>query len=1304
MKNLNLLLKFVMAMIITIAISAYASAQTPFNYCLEFDGTDDYVNGSGIVTPFTNITIEAWVKHKTLPAGQIQRYVTIGPEMAVLRYEGSGPDRLHFYVRQSNGVLYSILVDNVLASNEWIHVAGTYDGTTMKLYANGTEIGSANPDVGGLYPCDGNFSFSAGAGETLNGSLDEIRVWDVVRSQEEISQNMNIPFGGTETGLVACWKLDDGTGSVASDSAGSSDGTLYNMTEDDWIVSTVPYFWGAPGTALAFDGSSEYVNTTLDDLSGSEITIEYWFKGSSTQSAVRQQDATNYIVAGWGDLHILSNDGGVGDGLPVGAGAEDGNWHHIAMTWKQNTVNGFVTYLDGEVVASRTSSNTPIPNISASVLFGSFDGTSEFMNGRLDEIRIWNIARSQSEIVQTMQSFLQGNETGLISYWQLNEGFGTLTYDYAGAYQGTLFNMDETNWVSSEIPPVYSGAGTALDFTESNDHVSFDPLWATSPDEITFEAWYRNFTSTVEDQCLIYHGDNGEFRLTTNSGFFAAAVRLSDGNWYEVSTSYQFNRQWQHIACTWKRNESLKLFVNGSVRNEITVPDLNLYDPGSGYLPSFGKLNRVSNKLYGVLDEVRIWNVARTETELRDKMFSYLNGSESGLLGNWKFNEGSGITVYDIAGGHNGTLHGFISSDWVESGIPAMTTGRGNATEMNYLSDYFRVDGSSNYGSGLYLSIEAWIKPIDSDPDQIVVSKFPWDNSGFLLAIKQGQLQVRMGNGTTTYTILGGQIPSNEWTHIAATWDIDAGALIAYVNGIAVGAETVSGYVDANNSKLIVGAASWATNQYQFYGQIDEVRLWNETRTPKEIATNMHAVLTGTEDRLVSYWQFNAGSGSFCYDFTGGYDAVSYGWKMYVNSTFPLGVSYEQSIPYTYTGRLDFPGTDFSMNINQAWAAKTFVVTKILDSPLDPPALADVLLDIQYWKIWQNNTHPFDADFTFTVIEDMMPNDELYPYDVKLFNRPVLGEYWQIVKGASHVYPTGDSLLYTNIGSFGDLVLGRLVGPLATDFSPIDEATDVYIRENLVITFNKNVVADTGYVIIKHTSDDSVFESFVANELEIQNNQVIIDPQDNFIPVTEYYVIIDGHAFKDTEDKYFEGFMDAGSWNFTTSDHPLIESFTPADNETGISKLTELLIDFDRDIFAGSGNIYIKKAADSSLFETISTSSATIVSDVASFDPLGILDAFTEYFIQIDSNAFHDISMNNFAGIQKAGTWNFSTSEFPLVDNFIPANDSIGIKLRSNIQITFDRNVVAGAGNVFIFNGQNYSLFDSIQAVNTIIN
>lgn len=224
---------------------------------------------------------------------------------------------------------------------------------------------------------------------------------------------------------------------------------IYDQTSWNFEVIDI---YGYPGTSLKFDGTNDYVETQLKNMNGSEITIEYWFKGSSTQSAVRQQHTSGYIVSGWNDKHILSNDGGTTGGILIGASAEDGNWHHIAMTWKQNTTDGFASYLDGQLIEKRNSSDTPLPEIDANVIFGSEYGTHEFMDGDLDEVRIWNIARTISEIRENMNSPLSGSESGLVSYFQFNEGQGTITHDFISGNIGTLTNMTENNWVNSVIP------------------------------------------------------------------------------------------------------------------------------------------------------------------------------------------------------------------------------------------------------------------------------------------------------------------------------------------------------------------------------------------------------------------------------------------------------------------------------------------------------------------------------------------------------------------------------------------------------------------------------------------------------------------------------------------------------------------------------------------------------------------------------------------------------------------------------------------------------------------------------------
>jgi hypothetical protein len=185
--------------------------------------------------------------------------------------------------------------------------------------------------------------------------------------------------------------------------------------------------------ALNFDGVNDYV--AINNCSGAALdvlnalTIEYWFKGTSNHSAVRlQPDGASYIVAGWNGRHIISSDGGT-TGIKVspttGSSATDGNWHHVAMTWQQNTVNGFKSYLDGQLVdqIAGTSANVALPTIASGMYLGALNGNSEFMTGTLDEVRIWNVARTQTEIQTNMMGCTAlGSTPNLVMYYQFNHG------------------------------------------------------------------------------------------------------------------------------------------------------------------------------------------------------------------------------------------------------------------------------------------------------------------------------------------------------------------------------------------------------------------------------------------------------------------------------------------------------------------------------------------------------------------------------------------------------------------------------------------------------------------------------------------------------------------------------------------------------------------------------------------------------------------------------------------------------------------------------------------------------------------
>ena len=131
-------------------------------------------------------------------------------------------------------------------------------------------------------------------------------------------------------------------------------------------------------------------------------------------------------------------------------------WYHVAAV-----VNGAVLtlYINGEAQTSGTftgtpTSNTKLVNIGASP---SFPG--RVWNGAIDEVRIWNVARTPAEIDADQTNGLTGTETGLVAYLPMNEGSGLVTANLAdAACEGTFNGLTESAWVDGySVPPIDVG-------------------------------------------------------------------------------------------------------------------------------------------------------------------------------------------------------------------------------------------------------------------------------------------------------------------------------------------------------------------------------------------------------------------------------------------------------------------------------------------------------------------------------------------------------------------------------------------------------------------------------------------------------------------------------------------------------------------------------------------------------------------------------------------------------------------------------------------------------------------------------
>ena len=157
-----------------------------------FDGVDDWIHIDSANYESQQLTVAAWVYHDSfsLPPGRIERYITLtgdGGDRAVIRHGGHGS--LEFYMT-IDGVFRDIFVANVLQEDRWHHAAGTYDGGTMRLFLDGIELD--NFAVSGAVS-KSTWGFFSNSDESINGLLDEIRIYNRALSVSEIRELTSIP-------------------------------------------------------------------------------------------------------------------------------------------------------------------------------------------------------------------------------------------------------------------------------------------------------------------------------------------------------------------------------------------------------------------------------------------------------------------------------------------------------------------------------------------------------------------------------------------------------------------------------------------------------------------------------------------------------------------------------------------------------------------------------------------------------------------------------------------------------------------------------------------------------------------------------------------------------------------------------------------------------------------------------------------------------------------------------------------------------------------------------------------------------
>ena len=444
------------------------------------------------------------------------------------------------------------------------------------------------------------------------------------------------------------------------------------MVLNAWLLSAAMLHaaMNPPGNALSFNGTSQYVN--IPDANSLDLTTNYtlecWFKADSFGdlrgliSKYQTDGANGYL------LRLSGTELDFDQLTTSGLNLQAGQWYHVAAVNSAGTRHLYVNGVEKSISGDATTVDVNTDPVRLAVDFGN-----RCFAGQLDEVRIWNTARTQTEIQQGRYHTLSGSETGLVAYYQFDQTSGTTLPDVTThANTGALVNAPV--WTPSSVPVNY-----VLSFNGTNQDVNIGHGTSLNTGNIlTIEAWVKPTKLDNRYGVFSTRKDNtaGSFQLEIGVGSGTVGSNLGRVAFTGVGTFVAETNnnvitvgQWNHIAYvrTGTGTGQQAIYVNGVAQTLLSNTSYSIIDNSSDKVIGSGTLD--AQFFPGEIDDLRIWNTARTQTEIRDSMHQGLAGSETGLKAYYKFNQGGGTSLTDAtANANTGTL--VNTPTWSASTVP----------------------------------------------------------------------------------------------------------------------------------------------------------------------------------------------------------------------------------------------------------------------------------------------------------------------------------------------------------------------------------------------------------------------------------------------------------------------------------------------------------------------------------------------------------------------------------------------------------------------------------------------------------
>lgn len=510
---------------------------------------------------------------------------------------GSVDFRIH-----AGGAWDQVEATGAIEERQWRHLAGTYDGTTMRLYVDGVLVNSKSHTAGGdldSYPAHTVTMGDSIAGyREFNGYLDDVRVYSRALTEGQVAEIY---------GLVGHWKLDESGGTTVADSSGIGNDGTHNGGVTIYAVGPYP---GVGDAAAEYDGMNDY--TDLPDLGfdfSDGFAAAFWFNPAtapiSSYGLVGASNGQNVddIRIGWqsgSGMQLYFSDTTDGSSQATLTDNEDpeiDRWQHFIASVDAD--GNATIYRDGVALANAYVS---LPNSANRT--ENFLGTTAWNDafpGRLFDVRLYNRALLPHEVEAIY---------GLVGHWKLDESSGTVATDSTaslnnGEYQGGL------------LLDLLGKVGDAVSLDGFNDRVEIPSTRAFSSHMSTGQsvaAWVKVLAVNTDShgqtrqpivakgfyspwEWALYAYDNGAAGFSTWQSGGSSHSEISGGS-LPIGV-------WKHVAGVYEPGVGTRLYVDAVEVSSGTALS-GVITPGNH--PVLIGARQDGQHLNAEIDDVRVYN------------------------------------------------------------------------------------------------------------------------------------------------------------------------------------------------------------------------------------------------------------------------------------------------------------------------------------------------------------------------------------------------------------------------------------------------------------------------------------------------------------------------------------------------------------------------------------------------------------------------------------------------------------------------------------------------------------------------